>query len=256
MVQEPNGGRHLVFSITSSHNAKFKHWQSLLEARGIKKAGKALVSGRKLVAELVEQIPSMIDEILLPPKTEMQVDGIKVYQLSGSLFKTLDVIGTKGPIAVVAVPSVQEWKQESPRGLELIVSLSDPSNLGALIRSAEAFGVRRVVLTRECASPFLPKAIKASALSCFRVQLAETASIQELQIANAAALDMSGQPLPEFKWPKDICLVLGEEGQGLPEHLQVKKLKIPMHGRVESLNATVAASLAMYSYASTRQVDR
>jgi TrmH family RNA methyltransferase len=133
--------------------------------------------------------------------------------------------------------------------LELIVGLGDPANLGALLRSAEALGASRVVLTRECASPYLPKSLKASANSAFRMRLALGPSLREFKLNTAFGLDMDGEDLAKFKWPKDAYLVLGEEGQGLPE-LNLKKLKIPMLGSVESLNATVAAAIALFTYRS------
>jgi len=75
------------------------------------------------------------------------------------------------------------------------------------------------------------------------VNLASTGSLKDLAIENAYGLDMSGENIYSFPWPKDVHLILGEEGQGLPETLRVKRLKIPMSGKVESLNATVAASI-------------
>lgn len=251
MVQDPiMKSKGTVLEIISSHNANFKRWSSLLEARGIKKESRALVSGKKLVQELTRQMPDRIEEILLPPKGDLAFKTAKQYRLSGSLFNRLDVIGTGFPIAVVRLPALEEWKPEAPQGLELIVSLSDPGNLGAVIRSAEAFGARRIVLTREAASPFLPKAIKASSLSCFRVPLVQAGSIRDVSAEKIFALDMEGESIRSFAWPKDLYLLLGEEGQGIPEHLAAQRLKIPMQGQVESLNATVAASLAMYSYQS------
>jgi len=235
--------------ISSPHNPHFKRWQSLLESKGIKKEGLALVSGEKLILELIQQDPSRIEEILLPPKKDFNGDPkLRTTRLSSPLFNALDVIGTHSPLAVVRIAPLPEWRQEPPKGLELIVSLSDPANLGALLRSAEAFAVSRVILTRECASPYLPKAVKAASLATFRLNLAVTGSIRELKIENALALHMEGEDISTFTWPKDVYLILGEEGQGLPEQLKVKRLKLAMAGQLESLNATVAASLAMYTY--------
>lgn len=234
--------------IESKHNPKYKKWLSLLESKGIRKEGLAIVSGEKLLRELISQQPDIIEDILLPPKSEFSIDDFRTTRLSSPLFKELDVVGTRSPLAVVKTPEVSEWKPSAPRGLELIVSLGDPSNLGALLRSAEAFGARRVILTKECASPFLPKSIKGSSLASLRMPLAFAGSIKELEIQNGYALDMEGVDLGSFKWPKDTYLVLGEEGQGLPESLQLQKLKIPIARSTESLNATVAASIALYSY--------
>ncbi len=234
--------------ITSAQNGKYRRWLSLLESKGIKKEGAALVSGEKLVQELIADSPDLIEEILLPPKAKAEATPFPTTLLASPLFRELDVIGTHSPLAVIKTKPIPEWEPGPPAGLELIVSLSDPSNLGALLRSAEAFGATRVILTKECASPYLPKALKAASNATFRVKLASTGSLKDLKIENAFGLDMEGEDLAQFTWPRDAHLILGEEGQGLPPTLNIKRLKIAMSGKIESLNATVAASIALFSY--------
>jgi TrmH family RNA methyltransferase len=242
--------------ISSSHNPKYRRWLSLLEAKGIRKEKCALVSGEKLVTELLEQAPHIVEDIILTPKATLEFEGPRMYRLgTGALFKELDVVGTKYPLAVVRTPEIEIWDPSSkPRGLELIVAMSDPSNLGAILRSAEAFGATRVILSKESSSPFLPKAMKASGLASLRVPLASAGVLAELPLNNGYALDMDGVSLNEFKWPKDLYLVLGEEGRGVPDSLALKRIKIPIGAATESLNATVAGSIALYSYRSANPI--
>jgi TrmH family RNA methyltransferase len=95
--------------------------------------------------------------------------------------------------------------------------------------------------------------VKASAGSALRLNLQKGPSIDALKentdvVRNLVALDMSGENLPGFKWPKNSLLLIGEEGRGLPAGLKAShRLKIPTQN-VESLNAVVAASLALYDY--------
>lgn len=242
----------MVHEISSPHNSKYRRWLSLLDAKGIHKEGLALISGSKLVNELCAQQPDWVEEILLPPKAPLHTGGFRQTRLTAPLFKALDSAGTHLPLAVMRTPQIADWDSQSPpQGLELILALSDPSNLGACLRSAEAFGVTRAILTQECASPFLPKAVRASSGSCFRLPLARTGPLAQIQCPNAAGLDMAGESLDTFKWPKNVYLVLGNEGQGLPPGLLSSTIRIPMREPVESLNATVAAAVAMYSYYGT-----
>ena len=234
--------------ITSAQNPKYRKWLSLLESKGIKKEKRCIVSGEKLVREFIKSWPSLAEDILLPPKGKFDFGDMRATKLSAPLFKELDVIGTHQPLLVVKVPALAEWDKKSPQGLEVIISLSDPANLGALLRSAEAMNANRVILTKECASPYLPRALKAASLSTFRLNLCVTDSIRELQLNQAFGLDMKGENIATFVWPRDAMIVLGEEGQGLPDGLKLRRLKIDMNPKTESLNATVAASLAMYSY--------
>jgi TrmH family RNA methyltransferase len=241
-----------LMEITSRQNVRFKDWLSLLEARAIKKSARALVSGPKLVDEFLRDRAEAVQECLAPLKSAAP-RAVKTFFLSAPLFKELDVLGTGSPLLVVETPGVSEWVIEPPRGLQLIVALSDPGNLGALLRSAEAFEAARVVLCEESSSPFLPKVTRGAALANFRVPLARTGSIRDLRVEGGFALDMRGEDIRGFKWPRDLYLVLGEEGRGLPEGLAVTKIKIPMAGHVESLNASAAASIALFSYRSSRE---
>lgn len=136
-----------------------------------------------------------------------------------------------------------------PQGLEIICPLGDPSNLGALARSAVAFGASRLILTEESCNPFHPKAIKASAGSILKIPLFKVGPLADFVTGNdeVFALDMKGENVGQFKWPKNLRLVLGEEGPGFSGLKGLKKLSVPSRG-VESLNATVAASIALFCY--------
>lgn len=240
-----------MIDIAGRQNARFKKWLSLLESRAIKKEGLALVSGQKIIAEFAANERVHIKEFLLPPKGASPDLKIPSVRLAGELFNELDVLGTKSPLAVVEAPALPEWNRQSAKGLNLVIALSDPNNLGACLRSAEAMGVSQIVLTKECASPYLPRALKAASGSTFRLNLKTADSLKNLDLSESAApcgLDMNGENIGDFDWPADVTLVVGEEGQGLPFDLPLRRLKIPMQTSIESLNAVVAASIALYSY--------
>ncbi len=234
--------------ITSKHNAKFKMWLSLLDSKGIRKEGLCLASGEKVIAELLREDAERIVEFILPPKGEAPHSQISAFRLPGELFHELDVIGTRSALAVVRGTELNAWSASEPEGIQLILALSDPNNLGALLRSCEAFQVQNIILTKECCSPFLPKAIRASSGSVFRLPLVAGPSIKDLSLKSGYGLDMNGENIYDLAWPKDMHLVLGEEGQGLPESLSLKRVKIPMAKSIDSLNAMAAASIALFSY--------
>ena len=104
------------------------------------------------------------------------------------------------------------------------------------------------MLLQECATPFHPKAVRAASGQLMKVPLAVGPSIKELTGNQLFALDMDGENIAKFRWPRNVRLVLGQEGPGLPDLPGLTKLKIPMANQVESLNATVAASVALFSY--------
>ena len=173
--------------------------------------------------------------------------------LARTIFEELDVSGTHYPLLLARTPDIGEADlSKAPEGLEVLCALGDPSNVGALLRSAAAFGASKVILLRECASPFHPKAVRAASASTLLTALERGPSIKDLPgvAINGAvlALDMNGRDLGKFEWPRNARLLIGEEGQGVPSSKSFEFLSIPMAKDVESLNATVAASVALYSY--------
>lgn len=235
--------------IASRYNPQFKELKTLLESKGARKAGKVLVSGRKIVPECLHNAITMVAEDGEWPSDLEQPN--KVLWLDRSLFKDLDIFGTHYPLAVCALPEMKAWSsEEAPNGLELVLSLQDPSNLGAVLRSADAFGVSQVILLKECAFPFHPKAVRASSGSCFKIHLREGPSQKEFFDRDLLALDMAGESLSDFAWPRNCRLLIGEEGQGVPPNVVAHKISIPMRQGLDSLNAAIAASIALFSYRS------
>lgn len=238
--------------IMSQQNPNYKRWRQILEPRGIKKLSQTMVSGRKIIPEVLGQQNELIQEIVVDSESmadDWNVSGHReVFVLQPAHFKELDILGTRAPLLILNLPKVDSWNPElEPKGLELMVAMSDPSNLGAVIRSAEAFGVSKMVLLSESAHAFHPKVTKTSSGSNFRLKLEKGPSINDVGSTDLWALDMDGQDLRDVKLPDNLRLLIGEEGQGVPEAiLPDHRLSIPIAPAVESLNATVAASLAIY----------
>ncbi len=234
--------------LESPSNNVFKKFLSLTTAKGLKAEGLFILSGEKLVREFLKKPHLEIDAEILPLETEAVSKAKSVFELTPPLFQQLDVLGTHSPLLVLRQPPIADFDPRiPPRRLEVICPLGDPANLGAIIRSAEAFGASRLILTSEAAHPFLPRSVKASAGSVLRLPLCRTGSLKELG-GDLIALDQTGTPLSEFPWPENCRLVVGEEGPGLKGMKFRHTLSIPTIS-VESLNAVVAASLAFYEYA-------
>jgi TrmH family RNA methyltransferase len=258
--------------IESRTNDKFKTWQSLLSSKGIKKEGLFLLSGERLVHEFMKNPNLEISAELIPKNRVLQMsepdgsvgmssaqttrdgspisialtkDRRSIFVLSAELFKELDELGTHYNILVLKTPEIKKWTSETAAGaLEVFCPLGDPTNVGALIRSCEAFGATSVILTEEAANPYLPKSVKSSAGSVLRTPILRGPKLAELP-ADLITLAEDGKSLPDFQWPPKTRLLVGEEGHGLKSYTGKNRIHIPIKG-VESLNATVAASIALY----------
>ena len=126
--------------------------------------------------------------------------------------------------------------------------VSDPGNVGTLIRTADAFGAA-VALSEECADPLGPRALRASAGAIFRVPLLEWDTVTGRRIALIAR---DGVPLHEADLTPPVTFLLGSEREGLPESLVTTcdvAATIPMPGEAESLNVAAAGAIALYELA-------
>lgn len=234
--------------IESSKNAVYRDLLALTKSKGLKDQKRCLVSGEKITNEVskLARFSSFwikTEKMDLPPG-----EWEKTITLSSDLFHDLDVCGTKKPLLCADFFEPKEFDQLEPFKATLYVALSDPTNLGALVRTCAAFDWEQIVLLKESAHPFLPKAIRAASGTCFSADFFKGPSIQDLQNPEIIALDMGGKVLEKSDIKKDMKLLVGEEGQGVPQNFPGQKLQIPISNKVESLNATIATSLMIYNW--------
>jgi len=245
--------------ISSPDNPRFKNLAKLLKTAGIRKQRKALVSGARQVREILRDDRQRCEAVLLPEADTLHGDDgpkdLPCFRLSGELFRRLDVYGTSSPILLVRTGEPGLWKEGTHAGgCTLFVPFQDPANVGAVIRSAAAFGVACIVLMREAACPFHPKSTRVAGSSLFRVPLEIGPSVHEFRTGALPliALDAAGMDIRAFRFPESFGLLPGLEGPGLPEDLPVRaRLGIPMAEGMDSLNAALATGIALYQWRSS-----
>jgi 16S rRNA (guanine527-N7)-methyltransferase len=251
-------GAH-VREITSPANPTFQRCRELLSGAGIRKHGEAILAGSRIRAEVLDRFAGHVlgwltDPHDVPPPAE----SIPWLRFSAPLFRELDVAGTHSPLLLVRVPPIAAWSDEDlwPEGCTLFVPFQDPENVGAVIRSAAAFGVARVVLLREAAHPFHPRSSRAAGSALFQLPLLQGPTLDELHVAHAPliALHTTGPELAEAPFPDRFGLVAGIEGPGLPAHMhEGPRRRIAMRAGVESLNAAAATAIALYVWSLDRR---
>lgn len=245
--------------ITSESNPSYRRYVDLLTGAGIRKHGEAIMAGARLRDELMAQRPESVVAWLSGPTGPPPPDpAVPWVRMSEGLLKPLDHAGTRSPLIVVRTPDFEPWSDDAPwpLGCTLFVPFQDPENVGAVVRSAAAFGVARVVLLREAAHPFHPRAGRAAGPALFQVPLMTGPSVSDLRASAAPliALDATGTPLDQFAFPERFGLVVGVEGPGLPQHLRLgPRARIPIQTAVESLNAATAAAVALYAWSTRSQ---
>ena len=238
-----------------------------LKRAGAVQAGKAadaiLIEGERLLAEA--QVAGLVFESVLVSDEreelarELAAAGLPVRRVEARLLgRVSDLVTSPGVLALCAPPralSLEELEL-APDALVLAVAgISEPGNLGALARSAEAAGASALVLVAGGVSPWNPKALRGSMGSLLRLPVVCCGSAREASEALArqafrqvAAATRGGERPARFDWSGRIALWVGAETGALPsEAEQLERLTIPMAGQVESLNVTVAASLLLFA---------
>ena len=252
--------------ISSPDNATFKELKKLTDTKGIRKAGRALVAGKKIIKELWEKNPASCGELVLFDEYRESDeefndlianfrDARKLVLLKRSLFAELDVLDARAPICAVSVHEPAAWDSSPLEGCTVAVPFQDPANVGAVIRSAAAFGAK-VLLLEGSANPWHPKCVRASGGAVFSVDMAKGPSLEECaslcrqKKIPLFALDVKGQDIRSASFPASFILLPGVEGPGVPQNAGLELLSIPIEPEVESLNAAVAAAIALFQWKS------
>lgn len=172
--------------------------------------------------------------------------------LSDDVFTSVsDTVSPSGLIAVIEKKTVEAVEGDT---VLLLDGVSDAGNVGTIIRTASARGIKTVICVHSCADPFSPKAVRASMGGIFKVNVIESDFDQALKLISdykLIALDMNGVDINDYRAnAKKIVIAVGNEAHGLSEELKKRAddiVSLPMEeGGVESLNASVAMGIAMY----------
>jgi TrmH family RNA methyltransferase len=254
-----------ISQVQSVQNSMVKHAYSLRVPKKLKIAEDFLCEGFHLVQEAFKSdlklrfIFGTKDGLRHPDGLEIQElakrKKVRCFEVTPQIISYLsDTISPQGMIAVVKKIEAS-WPSQS-EGLFLGVhQVQDAGNMGTLFRSAEAFGVKHIFLTEGCCDPFNPKVVRAAMGSLFRVPYimgktwVEYMDWAKDKVTTYALTQLGSKPLVEVHFSNQGLIWVGAEGGGLPAELVdscAGRILIPMAGKVESLNVSVAASIALF----------
>ncbi len=244
--------------ITSTQNEYIKQLCRLKTASGRRDAHQFIAEGHKLCEEIIRSGWNIHQ--FLATESEAERAFLKDYTdkttlISENVAKKLSSMDTPpGIFAIVeqaAVPNV-----DSPRFILALDHLSDPSNLGAILRSAEAFGADLIVLSEGSVDLYSPKVLRGAMGSLFRVPIIRCILSDFLEEYKrkgykvfGAGLNRNYTLLSDASFKEPCVMIIGNEAGGISEEIMSlcdRGLFIPMLGQNESLNAAVAASILLW----------
>ena len=243
--------------ITSTKNETVKDARRLKQKKGRMQSGMFLVEGAKSVKELLAYRPQDVRTMFVcgdkfeDTANEAQKVGAYVVRVSDNVMDA--ICDCKTPQGIAAAAAIPKHRRAEDGFIVALDDVQDPSNLGTIIRTADAAGASCVVLSAGCTDTYAPKAVRASMGSLFHLPVVKAdlpaflGNIKEDGYVVACA-HLDGDTDFRLDWRR-TCLVIGNESRGISDDvmaLATHRVKIPMYGKAESLNAAVAAGILIY----------
>jgi len=245
--------------IQSRDNAFYKQLKKLAESgRERRKTGLMLLDGVHLV-EAYEAAFAAVDTLVVAESALANSEiadllgGREAVLLADGLMRELGLVDTpSGLLAIAAMPR-QTATVDLQADAILLDGVQDPGNVGTLLRTAAAAGVAQAILGPGCASPWSPKVLRAGQGAHFALSVHEevdlAAFMADYQGTTAVTTLDRASSLYEANWSGPLAWVFGAEGQGVSPQLLAAaglRIRIPMPGKVESLNVAAAAAVCLF----------
>lgn len=253
--------------ISSKDNETIKHIRKLKDKKYRDEFNEYIIEGAKLINEAVIENAGIKTIIICEDcVTNGQIDNKLLYEIAKynciyvteNVFDSLtDVVTHQGIMAVMGKKSLVENINYSEDLIIILDDIQDPGNLGTILRTIDSVGLKQVILSNESTDAYSPKVVRSTMGAIFRINIIESEDLQETVKKlkknkfkiTATSLDANNS-IFDYKFSKSV-LIVGNESKGISEeifNLADEKIKIPMVGKTESLNVSVATGIILYEY--------
>jgi len=247
----------MIFNITSTKNDKFKYFKNLKQKKF--RTDEYTVEGRKSVLEALAS-KRTVTALIMSESYSADFDiprALPCYIIPDSLFEQLSSTDTpSGIICTIKIEKNVNFKPDLQKAYIYCDHISDPGNLGTIIRTADAAGFGGVLLSPGCVELYNPKTVRSSMGSFFHMDIIENITAENIsdfkksgfQILSGVLNDRTVE-YTDVDMTKPSIIVIGNESNGVSDEiiaLSSECIKIPIIGDAESLNAAIAAAIIMY----------
>jgi TrmH family RNA methyltransferase len=246
-----------VTVLRSRDNPRVRRWAKLARDSGLRrKERRAIIEGPHLLAAMLEQGLEPICVFATANGLERNAAlvvkaKVEPVVLSEGVFRA--IADAESPPGIAAEIEIPEIKTKSVSQCVFLEGVQDPSNVGAIVRSAAAFGVGEVVLDRSCADVWSPKVLRAGRGGHFRLNLRISgdlgAEIERFKGIPVCTVPRGGVPLRQADLGGRLGWIFGAEGQGVSPALQERaalRITIPTAPGTESINVAAAAAICLH----------
>ena len=243
--------------ITSKDNEIIKNIKKLKEKKY--RLDSYIVEGIKMVKEAINENQEIA---LIAIREDFKIDfdtkNIKTVTISNKIFN--DISDVKTPQGILAIIKKNQNNQIETNSNYILAldSLQDPGNMGTIIRTADSANINQIIINKTTVDPYSPKVIRSTMGAIYRTNIIEVedlkTTLKEIQSKGFQIIttDLKAtQSIYDINYNNKTVVVIGNEANGVSQEiLQTadKKVIIPMLGKTESLNASIAASIMIYEY--------
>lgn len=253
--------------ISSKDNELIKHIKKLKDKKERDISNEYVIEGIKLVKEAIQE-NAKIKQIVICEDCEKAESISKelMYEIAkqeciyvtNKIFKILSEV--QAPQGILAVVEKNNTNQEINYEEEIIVALDDvqdPGNLGTILRTVDSIGVTQILVSKGTADAYNPKVVRSTMGAIFRIKIIECENLEETlkKVQNkgfkiVVSSLQTDNSIYDINYNKKV-IIIGNEANGVEKNIQEmadERIKIPMIGKTESLNASVATGIILYEY--------
>ena len=252
--------------ITSKDNETIKHIKKLKEKKYREEYKEFIIEGAKMIEEAIHEnanIKSVIicddckNQCAIPNELMYEIAKKKCIYVDEKIFSTItDVINPQGIMAIVEKPESKEQKIDYSQDVFLVLdNIQDPGNMGTILRTADSLNINQIIISKGSADIYNLKVVRSTMGAIFRVKVIESEDLTKIlremkknKIRVCATDLQTDKSIYDMDYHK-TAIVIGNEANGVSQKIldmAATKIKIPMIGKTESLNAAVATSIIMY----------
>lgn len=253
--------------ITSKDNEIIKHIKKLSDKKYRDQNNCYIIEGIKIVEEaiqekvLIEKIiicEELINTLEISNDLMCEITKHDCIYVTEKIFKTLTQV--MNPQGILAVINKNKEDAQIKYDEDIIVALDDiqdPGNLGTILRTVDSIGIKQIIVSKGTADVYNPKVVRSTMGAIFRVKIIETENLKEtIEIIRKNGYQLLVTSLQTQNSVYDIdynkkIIVIGNEAKGVSPEIQNiadERIRIPMLGKTESLNASVATGIILYEY--------
>lgn len=254
-------------TITSKDNELIKHIRKLKDKKYRDESNEYVVEGVKLVEEAVKENAKIKQIIVcedttrtyeIPTHIMLEIAKYECISVSDKIFNIITQVTNPQGIMAIIEKNAQNAKIDYTQDIIVVLDdVQDPGNLGTILRTVDSIGLNQIIVSKGTADAFNSKVVRSTMGAIFRIKIIEVENlaqaIKEMRKHHFKLMVTSLQTknsVYDIDFYKKI-IVIGNEANGVSKEIQDmadEKAKIPMLGRTESLNASVAAGVVMYEY--------